>query len=466
MTMIGLELNDTGILAVGGNPPRLLDLDGQEQESPGFALPRKKELLVGKTAEKKAHIFPRQIQNHFWDQLNSEPLKQTGKNFPQNHAEIAFRHLSTIWQQLQTHGDEIVMAVPSFYDREQLGLILGIAQELDMPIKGFMPLALAAASQASTEKMLLYLDIHLHRIEVVYLEQDEQLTLRDSATSSGNGRIHLYRQLADMIAQEFVRTTRFDPFHRAKSEQELYDRLPGILSHFQHNSSMLFEITGRTAPYSITLEHDRIIQKAESVYSEILRLVKRMQNKRENGQTSLVLQLSHRLARLPGCKEKLATLKDTQIIELERGAAGINITNIWHQLADQNNKTISFFTSRPWLARQQTDDHRPFAEKAAQKPTHLLYRSIAYPVTDKPLTIGCAQEGRQNDVTISGETAGVSPRHCSIQSQGDQVVLKDTSEEGTYVDEQRVNGSITLKLGQIIRIGTPGEQLELIACLE
>ena len=69
-------------------------------------------------------------------------------------------------------------------------------------------------------------------------------------------------------------------------------------------------------------------------------------------------------------------------------------------------------------------------------------------------------------MTISGETAGVSPRHCSIQFHGDQIVLQDTSEEGTFVDDQRVNGSITLKLGQLIRIGTPAEQLELIACLE
>ena len=31
MGLIGLELNDSGILAAGGSPPKLLDLDGQEQ---------------------------------------------------------------------------------------------------------------------------------------------------------------------------------------------------------------------------------------------------------------------------------------------------------------------------------------------------------------------------------------------------------------------------------------------------
>lgn len=468
MTMIGLELNDTGILAAGGSPPKLLDLDGPVQESPGFALPRKNGLLVGKTAESKAHLFPRQILNHFWDQLNTEPLDQTGKYFPLNHAEIVFRHLSLIWQQLQSHGDEIVMAVPSFYDHEHLGLILGIAQELGMPVKGFVPLSMAASSHVCPEKMLLYLDIHLHRVEVIYLEQGEHLTLRDSATTVEKGLLHLYRKLVDMIAQEFVRTTRFDPFHRAASEQELYDRLPGVLSHFQHNSSMAFEITGGSIPYGITLEHDSIIHQAESVYSEMLRLIKRMQIKRGKGRTSLALQLSHRLSRLPGCKQMLATLKDVHIIDLDHGAAARGVPQIWNQLSAQgNNEGISFFTSRPWHDQQQADDHRAQAEKAAQtKPTHLLYRSLAYPITDKPLTIGCAKDSEPTDITISGETAGVSPKHFTVERHGRDIILTDTSSQGTFVDEVRINGSIALKLGQAIRVGTSGELLQLIACID
>jgi len=467
MSLIGLELNDSGIIAAGGSPPQLLDLDGQVQESPGFALPQKNGLLVGNTAASKAHLFPRQILNHFWDQLNTEPLEQSGKHFPLNHAEIVFRHLSLIWQQLQSHGDEIVMAVPSFYDRSHLGLILGICQELGMPVKGFVPLSLAASTLVCPEKMLLYLDIHLHQIEVIYFEQGEDLTVRDSATTAENGLLPLYRRLVDMIAQEFVRSTRFDPFHQAASEQYLYDRLPGILSHFQHNSSMVFDITGGSAPYSITLERDSIIHNAESVYSEVLRLVKRMQNKRGKDQTSLVLQLSHRLSRLPGCKEMLASINGVQIIDLQRGAAAMGVTQIWNQLAVQdNNGGISFFTSRPWQRQQRTDDHRTPADRAAPtRPTHLLYGSIAYPITEKPLTIGCDQSSQRNDITISGESAGVSPRHCTVERHGGETILSNVSGQDTYVDEVRINASIALKLGQIIRVGTPGEQLQLIACL-
>jgi hypothetical protein len=466
MPLIGLEINDTGILAAGGSPLKLLDLDGRDQESPGFALPQTKGLLVGQNAAGKAHLFPRQILNHFWDQLNTDPLEPAGRHLPSNHAEIVFRHLSLIWRQLQSRGEEIVMAIPSFYNREHLGLILGMAQELGMPVKGFVPLSLAASAHACPEKMLMYLDIHLHRIEVICLDQGEHLTMRDAAITVEKGLLALYQKLVDMIAQEFVRTTRFDPFHQAATEQELYDRLPGIFAHFQHNSSMVFEITGGLTPHSITLERDSITRAAEPIYNEVLRLVKRMHQKRGKGRASLALQVSHRLGRLPGCQKMLATLQDVQIIELEPGAAARGVCRIWPQLAAQgHNEGISFFTSRPWQDPQQTGGHRIPAETAAQAgPTHLLYGSIAYPITDKPLTIGCAHDAEQNDFTIVINAAEVSPKHCTIALRRGETVLRNASDYGTFVDGEKVTGSAVLKLGQIIRIGTPGEHLHLIAC--
>jgi hypothetical protein len=465
MGLIGLELNDTGIMAAGS--AGLITVDGQAQESPGFALPQKKDLLVGRVAEGKAHLFPRQIINRFWDQLDTEPLEQPGRYAPQNNAEIAYRHLAAIWQALQTFGDEIIILTPSFYEKQQLGLILGIAQELGMPVKGFLPLALAAASSPVPDKMLLHLDIHLHRLEVVYLEQGEQLTLRDCSTTSERGLLHLYRGWVDAIAQEFVRTTRFDPLHQAASEQELYDRLPGMISNLQHNSSVMLEMIGGTAAHRITLERDLMVHRAESVYREIFRLVDRMQSKRAGGRTSTVLQVSHRLAGLPGCKEMLGTIKDAQIFELDRGAGVSGVLKIWHRLeAQRKNQGISFYTSRPWQRPLRSYGRASATGQTAQpKPTHLLYRSVAYPISEKPLTIGSAHDGGQTQATIIVEAAGVSPKHCTVSINGGKIVLSNVSDQGTFVDEKKVNGSINLKLGQIIRVGEPGEQLQVIACL-
>ena len=468
MSLIGLELSDAGIIAAAGSPPRLLEVDGQNTESSGFALPQKNGVVVGKAAESQAHIFPRQILDGFWDQLNTEPIKQPGQYTPQNHAEVAYSHLELVWQQIQEHGDELVMAVPSFYDREQLGLILGITDELSMPLRGFIPQALAASSQEWPDNMLLHLDIHLHRIEVIYLNQGENFSIEDSISATGKGLIQLYRDWVEMIAKRFVRKTRFDPFHQAASEQGLYDRLPGVLSHFQHHPSMVFEISGADASYNITLKRDFVIRKAESIYRQLVRLILKLRKKHGRNKSPLTLLLTHRLMRLPGLKEMLANIKDAQIIELERGAAALGVLGIWNRLLDQNNgKGVSFYTSIPRERSHRRFDQQPSSEEAASRlPTHVLYRSIAYPITEQPLTIGLEPDSEKNGIPIYGRTDGISRKHCSIELHGRDIVLSDHSKSGTFVDEIRVNKSIVLKLGQVIRIGTPGEQLQLIACLK
>jgi hypothetical protein len=468
MSLIGLEINDTGILAAAGEPPGLIRLDGEARESPGFALAQKKELLVGRAAEGKAHLFPRQILNRFWDQLTTESIELSARHAPQNNAELAFRHLAAIWPKLQKTGDEIVILTPGFYERSQLGLILGIAQELGMPVKGFLPAALAAACDDDPDKMLLHLDIHLHRIEVAYIEQGDQLTLRDTATTSEKGLLYLYREFADAIAREFVRTTRFDPFHQAASEQELYDRLPGIVAHMQHDPDMVFELNGTAVPYSITLERDLMARRAEPVYKELLRLIERMQSKRAEAGKSVRLQVSNRLACLPGCLEMLHTIEDARVVPLGQGAGVLGVQEIWRRLAVQvKSRGVSFFTSRPCRPHAQPGRRSPYGDKAAQPgPTHLLYGSIAYPITDAPLTIGSAPGSGQNPAAIRVEAAGVSPRHCTVAMLNGEAVLDDVSGVGTFVDENRVDGSVTLKLGQIIRVGSPGEKIQLIACLK
>jgi len=466
MGLIGLEISDAGIIAAAGTPARLLELDGQATESPGFALPQKDGLLVGKEAEGKAHLFPRQILNRFWDQLDTEPLEQPAKYAPQNHAEIVYHHLARIWQAIQTHGDEVVLVVSDFYDRQQLGLILGIAQELSMDVKGFVPMALAASPIACPGQMLLHLDIHLHRIEVIYLKQEEYLTIEDSAMTAGKGLIHLHRDWVETIAQEFVGSTRFDPLHLAASEQELYNRLPGVLSHLQHNSSMVFDIIDAGTAYSITLKRDLFAHRAEAIYEDVCRLVERMRDKHGQKEPVLALQLSHRISRLPGCREILSTIEDAQIIELGRGAAANGVLEIWPQLSDQRNtEGISFFTSRPWQQSRPQYDVEPSAETVDMPPTHLLHRSVAYPIADKPLSIGREMDSKITRVQTHGHDSRISPRCCTIGLRDRNVVLDEHSSDGIFVDGTRVNGSMVLELGQIIRLGTNGEQFQLIACL-
>jgi hypothetical protein len=467
MTLLGLELSDAGIMAAGDNPTRLLTVDGQEKESPGFAIPEKERLLVGKPASDKAHLFPLQVINRFWDQLNTESLKQKNRH-AQNHAEIACAHLSHVWEAVKQYGNEMIIAVPHFYSREQLGLVLGMAQELSIPVKGFVSLPIAASYHAYPNAMLLHLDIHLHRFEIIHLHQDEHLTAKNSMTFQEINLEQLYRNWVETIAEEFVHATRFDPFHQAATEQELYDRLTSVFDIFKHQSSFLFELSHGKDQYHINLFRDVLVQKSETIYNNICRFIEKMRDDHGKNNFLTVLQMTHRVACLPGLKDKLLEIENCNIIELEPGAGALGVLKLRDQLADQHFKNgASFFTSRPWQqAESQTSPAISYQTSDMIRPSHLLYRDVAYPIFEKPLIIGCDHYSFGKGIHIQAKPSDVSQKHCTVHRKDSRIVLTDYSSQGTFVDNRQVKESAILELGQTVRLGTFRETIRLIACLK
>ena len=467
MTVLGVELCDAGILVAGGNPPGLLKVDGDSVESPGFALPEKKQLAVGAAAQRKAQLYPRQILNQFWDRLNTEPLEQTNP-FVHNHAEIAYEHFARIWQRIRQHGDEMVIAVPGFYERAHLGLILGITNELGIRVIGFTPLAIAAVPDQIPQGLWLHLDLHLHRFEVTHLQRTDQLSREESISGEGSGLSTLYRRWVDAIAEEFVRHTRFDPLHRAATEQELYDRLPGILAQLKQHASVHFEMTGGSKVYHVTLTRDLFDNTVRPVTQEIRRLVAGFCDRYDPGASGRVLLLTDRLARLPGIKHMLRGLENCKMIALPTGSGALGACHFYDTLGRQKNDAgAPFLTTRPLPVEQiRPVEALRQPPPAQQRPTHILYRDLAYPIGESPLIIGLEGVKDGSGIQIRGQVAGISRKHCSVQLHGNQIVLDDHSTYGTYVNEEPVAGRTVLELGQVIRIGTPGETLKLIACLD
>jgi hypothetical protein len=467
MSLLGLELSDAGILVAGSATNGLLEVDDNRIESPGFALPEKNTLTVGAAAERKAHLYPRQILNHFWDQLNTEPLEQPNP-FAHNHAEIAFEHFAHIWKTVRSYGNEMVIAVPDFYTPDHLGLILGIARELAISVKGFVPLALVSVPDRLPQGLALYIDMHLHRFEITCIRRKGQFSRQESVSSEGNGLFNLYRKWVDAIGEEFVRGTRFDPLHQASTEQELYDRLPGVLNQLNRSPGVQFEMTGGSKVYHITLTREVFNKKAAPVFEEIRRRIGRLYEPYAKDEAGPILLLTDRVARLPGMKDMLGTIENCKIINLLPGAGAMGILRLSNQLFDrQAGSSAPFLTALPAPAVDSIADEASGQQQleVRQRPTHILYRNLAYPITQNPLVIGLEPVADKSGIQIRGQIAGVSRKHCSVRLRGNEIVLNDHSTYGTFVNEKPVDDKTILSLGQIIRVGTPGEELKLIACV-
>jgi pSer/pThr/pTyr-binding forkhead associated (FHA) protein len=70
--------------------------------------------------------------------------------------------------------------------------------------------------------------------------------------------------------------------------------------------------------------------------------------------------------------------------------------------------------------------------------------------------------GRADQCHLRPRSDAIGWRHCALVSDGRQVVLHDfQSESGTYVNEQRVEGRITLNSGDVLRVGPLAFQVDI-----
>jgi len=463
MNLLGLELSDAGILVAGGEPPRLLRVDDDAIESPGFALPEKKNLVTGRAAELRARLFPRQIMNRFWDHLSTDPLDPP---LPAagNQAEVACAHLAHIWDQARHFGNALVIAVPGFFQRTQLGLLLGMAQELAIPLQGFVSLPVAAAVPGP-EGLHLHVDIHLHRWEVSVLKAEGRLEFQEGFTVNEKGLEGLYKLWVQAAAAEFVRMTRFDPLHSAETEQELYRRLPAVLAALQQEQAATIAIPGGHSHYSVSLMRGMLLEIARPVYDELLAAVHDARRRHAAPGTAAAVEISQRVARLPGIRERLAQMPDTRVVELPAGAAALALPALWRELTEgRRTAGASFFSSRPWSAAARSSASDQVLSTPC--PTHLLYRNLAYPITANPLTIGTVPPAEGHGIRIEGDPGGIDPRHCTVHLQAGQAVLTDLSSSGTFLNDRRAGGLEALKVGDAIRVAKTAEAIIVIACLD
>ncbi len=451
MTLGVIELNDIGITVHSGE--RVLI------ESPGYALLQSNSLLVGHEAYAKARLNPRRTHTRFWDQLSLDPLAQSTATV-RHHADIAYAHLAHIWEQIKSQTDEILFAVPPAFAPQQLGLLLGIAEQCAMPVVGLVDSAVAASSESvPADRELFHLDIQLHRILLTELSQDARLDRAKVSQFTKAGWISLMENWANTIADAFVRETRFDPMHAAITEQQLYDKLPAWLASLERNEATKFEMQVSDKTQQVTLGRDRLSSAAAEIYGHILQLIRSSAPRNE----PIVLQVSHRFSDFPGFFAHLAELNHCEIIRLGSGAAARGATkNRLHICRPGNSRVL--VTHIPWqrpsltLSPPKTPTRTP-----AAKPTHLLYRTQAYPIGEQALIVGAAIPENSHGFNLSGPLNGVSRSHFSVYTESNQIWVDDHSTYGTFLNGQKIDGRTVVKLGDKLRVGTPGEELQFIA---
>ena len=303
-----IELNDAGI-AVHSEQAMLA-------ESPGYALLGDEVPVLGVAAEARARAQPLQVSERHWDELSLEALPRPAGRM-RNHADVACAQLAQVWRDAGAAGEPALLVVPGSFSRAQLGLVLGIARECGIDVAGLIDAAVAASAEPHPGRSLLHLDLTLHRAVLTRLTQGARLSRASVETSERVGLAALRTAYVRAIAALFVRETRFDALHHGEREQILYNGLPRWLEALETAGSVTLELQAAGKTHAVNLKREHLIEAAQPHYAVLRELIAAATRPGE----PMTLQITHRVAALPGCAASLAQLPSCEVLTLDARAA-------------------------------------------------------------------------------------------------------------------------------------------------
>jgi hypothetical protein len=450
---LALEINDVGLTLAG---------DGEIlAEEPGYAMLDGAAPETGAAAAQRARLKPLFAETHHWQDLGTTALPRA-MPAATTAAEVAFAQLAALVRPHLGRGPETLIAAPPWYTREQLALLLGIAQESGLKPVGLVDAGLAAASLEPAPENVLQLELALHRAVLTVLDHAGDLRRTRFDVLPQHGWLALQQAWLDMIASAFVRKTRFDPLHQAATEQRLCDGLPGWLESLRRGDTVSIEIESGGTTHGIELTTADFAQAAVGIYDEYARALQRA---RPAG-GPLHVRLSSRFALLPGREERLAEIRDCDVARLPRGAAALGALAYEAALRrDERGLTLVQHLPVPLRAGTPRTAYQSSAVPPALRPTHLVLASRAYRVGPRPLTLGSDVPGDGRAVSLA-PGPGISRSHCTLANDGGAIWLDDHSTYGTFLNGDRVAGRVELRAGDRLRLGSPGVECELVRVVD
>jgi hypothetical protein len=456
--MLALELIDSGLILAQkqGDAVRVVG------EAPGFAVLEEKETLTGAPAAARMRLKPLLAQSNYWRSLSTDPLTRPSR-LVGTTADLAFAQVGQMLEPYKGDPDGVLLAVPAGYSREQLGLLLGVVGETGVSVAGLVDAGLAAGSLEPARARVLHLDLELHQALLTILEYagGERPGLKRARyeIAQRRGVLSLQQAWMKMIAEEFIRKTRFDPLHEASCEQYLFDQLPGWLAQIEASSPMTLSMQFGDRSLEIELTREQFVAAADTHYTNLVALV---QDARVAG-VAIELRLSHRVAALPGLRERFETLRDCTVEVLPRGAGALGALKYEGAVRrSPESLALVYHLPTPRASGDEVESAHVEATPVSVRPTHVLFQGRAWRISDQPLAIGWSLNGAARALTLPSSAPGVSRSHCTLVHRNGSVIVEDHSTYGSFVNEERVVGRSVLTVGDRLRLGAPGVTLELI----
>jgi hypothetical protein len=450
METLGIEFNDAAIVGVDEQKTVFCE--------PGYAVVNSDKHLFGRSALGVRRLQPRDFHSRYWRDLTDSPTERNTPGFS-SPADLVQAQLNILWGANKEAYSSVVYAVPPFWSSDQLALLLGISDELNIPVAGIVDCSAAATRQRYDGRELFHLESSLHETVIQHMRQDADIGLGDRFVQDGLGIERLERLCIEYIAQRFIACSRFDPLHDAVTEQAMYDRLEDWLPEIARRGELDLELSSNGYDFQASASLGEIRQVLAHGIEPVLQ---RLRVLLPVGQPSAI-QVHARLAEFPGITELLMQLPDCEVYLLDTGAAARGALHR-QQYLNTHDGGFVLVDKLPWdHAAQPYSPQAPVErQKGGVAPTHIVHKGRAWRIGKSPFCIGGELAETDRGVIVGTALSGVSRRHCAVQLEQGRVVLHDYSRFGTSLNGHNLVESAVLQSGDIVSIGNPAETFELI----
>jgi hypothetical protein len=443
---LAAHINDAGVTLLRG--------EQIVYREPGFAL-LDQNLTTGSDAFARSRIDPRRVQHRYWTNLGTEPLAV--QNFGHlTAADLASRQLEQMWAAAGNDARELVLAVPASMQAAELGLLLGIARELGLPVVAMVDAAIAATRRQYKGAVPVHVDVSLHATTLTRIVQPGRAQFDRAEVLEDCGLYALYDAWLHAIAEAFVQQSRFDPLHTAETEQMVLDNLPGWVQEASRRDRVPLAVHYGGIDHAAEIESLTLMAAAAPFYQRIASKLRALYR----AEDTPAIQVSDRVARLPGLADMLTARIGGEVFALEPGATARGALARYREGAAPG-EAVRLKRQLPWDRKAAEVSREARARRHTGIPTHLLFGSKGYAIDEAPLVVGTQADG-ERAIVVGADMPGVSRRHCTLRFLNGRAVLEDHSRYGTFLNGHRIDGSTVLEVGDTVRVGSPGYEFRLI----
>lgn len=347
MAVYGISLCDAGFeaAALGTNDGDIRPVAPEGGEGPlgwmGLAYHDGQRFWFGSRAEDAWLVHPRQVSHNFWGRLSREPgpLAVGGKN--PSFSQLAFYFLRDLQDALTAAGpmEKVALAVPGAYlkdaatEDEKIGLLLGMASELKLPLAGVIDMAAAALGDPRTDYFdlslpVLMVDVHLHGAELTVLrhQPDGRIAREAFSVLPQSGYSELLRHVMTSMGNRFLRHTTFDILEDGRIEQAFYRQCKQFL--LSRAAEHRFQINTANRTYELTATREQLAADTAAFTQALVAGVQALLPRVSGRVEACTVALSERTALLPGIAAKLRAAGLPRVLRMPAGASAVGAARL------------------------------------------------------------------------------------------------------------------------------------------